>query len=415
MTLQMIICLTVVVGTFLTLLFTKTKAEIAFFSAMALLCITGVVNFEEAFSGFDSSGVLTVAVLYITIAGLKYSNALEWIVRHIMGQPKTHVRALLRLMLPVGVLSSAMSNTACTALFQDVVKIWAERLDIKPSKLLIPLAYAASLGGLMTLIGTPPNLIIANFYQQESGETLNVFATFPVAALIFIVCVCIVIVGRNLLPEREAEQKEDEIMTEMLDKRFSSRTFVSMGILVLLLVVSALDILPLTTCCLIAGMLMVITRCCTSEEAFREVDWRVLTVFAGSVCIGKAMANCGMDDMITHLIMRAGGDDPHIALLLICGVAAVMTECLSDTGCAAVFFPIAYSTAIHLGVSPVPFMIALMMSVSSSYATPIATPPNTIVYVTGGYKFSDYARLGIIMKIASLMISVFVTPLFFHF
>lgn len=414
MTTQMIITLAIVFGTFGTLLFTKTKAEVAFFVAMALFCITGVLDFEASFNGLDNSSVLTVGILYITIAGLKHSGALEWIVSHIMGQPRNHVRALLRLMLPVGLLSSAMSNTACTALFQDVVKVWSKRLGINPSKLLIPLAYAASLGGLMTLIGTPPNLIIADMYAERTGTMMNVLQPFPVAVLIFLTCIAIVILMRNFLPERaQSGDANEEMLQQSMQRTFDKRTYISIVILVAMLLISALNILPLTTCCLIAGIMMVVTRCCSSEQAYQEVDWRVIIIFAGSVCMGKAITACGLDGVITQFIESAVGNNPQLAVLLICGVACITTEFLSDTGCAALFFPIAYKTAMDLNLDPMVVMVALMMSVSSSYATPIATPPNTIVYASGGYHFSDFARIGILLKIASLLISVFVTPLIY--
>ena len=406
----------VIAGTFLTLLLTKTRPETVFFTAMAVLCVSGVLNFEDTFKGFDSSSVLTVAVLYIVIAGLKYAGALEWIVTHIMGQPKTHLRALLRLMIPVGLMSSVMSNTACTALFQNVVKIWAKRLNISASKLLIPLAYAASMGGLLTLIGTPPNLIISSLYAQKTGQAMNILTPLPVGAAILVAGVLVVVLLRRFLPTREvaADDAESEL-ARLQTKSNPRKVFISLSILVLMLILSATNTLPLETCCLGAGLLMVITRCCTGEQAYREVDWRVLIVFAGSVCIGKAIQTTGIDVLITNAVMKIAGNSPLAVLMVICGVAAVTTEFLSDTGCAAMFFPIAWSASQALQVSPMPFMLALMMCVSSSYATPIATPPNTIVYTAGGYRFADFARIGIPLKIVAYFISVFLTLAIYPF
>lgn len=410
------ITLLIMAGTFLTLLMTKVKAEFVFFTAMALLCLTGVLQFEDTFKGFDSSSVLTVAVLYIVIAGLKYAGALEWIVSHIMGQPKSHCMALLRLMIPVGLLSSVMSNTACTALFQNVVKIWATRLQMSPSKLLIPLAYSASLGGLLTLIGTPPNLIISSLYAGETGKAMNILTPLPIGFSIFVACVIVVLLLRNFLPVRTAQSGNTEELLKAMKQSGSPRKIaISLGIMVLMLVLSATNILPLTTCCLGAGLLMVITRCCSGEQAYQEVDWRVLIIFSGSVCIGKAMDVSHIDTIITHFILDTAGDNPYLVLMLVCGVASITTEFLSDTGCAAMFFPIAWESATTLGVNPMPFVLALMMCVSSSYATPIATPPNTIVYQTGGYNFGDYARLGIPLKIVAFLISVFLTTAIYPF
>lgn len=405
------------IGVFATLLLTNTKAHVAFFCAIAVLSVSGVLTIEEAFAGFDTASIITVALLFLVIAGLRYTGALEWMVSHLMGQPRNYVFAIIRLMLPVGILSSFMSNTGTTALFQDVIKKWAQKLGMAPSKLLIPLAYAASLGGLLTLIGTPPNLIIAGMYGKEYGVSMNTFAPFPVAICCLLASITVVILLRKLLPERaplEAEtveqKKEQETAKEM---HFTHKTYLSIGIMLSVLLLSALNILSLPTCCILAGIIMVLTKCCTSEQAAKEVDWNILIVFVGSVCIGNAIHKTGIDEKILQWIFDCCGTDPLMVLVMICTTAAITTEFISDTACAAMFCPIVIHASQNLGVSPVPFMIALMMAVSNNYATPIATPPNTLVYATGGYKFGDFARLGIVLKFVNLAIAVAISTLFY--
>lgn len=397
-------------GVFLTLLLTKVRAEVAFFTAMAVLCVTGVLDFETSFKGLATSSVLLVAVLFIVIAGLRYAGALEWLVSHLMGQPKTHAMALVRLMLPVGILSSFMSNTATTALLQNVVKIWSKKLHISPSKLLIPLAYAASLGGLLTLIGTPPNLIISSQYAIDTGVYMNLLEPLPVGACVMLVSVALVILMRNVLPVRDGQDDaQPDLMDVKPDKR---KTAISLVILGAMLVASSCGVLPLTSCCLIAGMLMVVTKCCTSEQAFQEVNWRVIIIFSGSICIGTAIDKTGLAKVVVDNILNLSSN-PVVILAVLCVVAAILTELLSDTGCAAMIYPIAYEAAVTLNVNPLTFVIALMMSVSNSYATPIATPPNMIVYASGGYRFADFARIGIPLKVVTLATIIGAT-LFFY-
>lgn len=408
------ITLATMIGVFVVLLVTNTKAHVAFFCAMAVLSVTGVLTVEEAFQGFDTSSILTVGLLFLVIAGLRHTGALEWMVSHLMGQPKNHAHAIVRLMLPVGFLSSFMSNTGTTALFQDVIKKWANKLGMAPSRLLIPLAYAASMGGLLTLIGTPPNLIIAGLYATETGKTMNTFAPFPVAICCLLTSVMIVILLRNLLPTREAPVSKGEEQTNSLEGiEATGHTYFSLCIMVSVLLLSALNVLSLPVCCILAGVIMVITKCCTSEQAAKEVDWNILIVFVGSVSLGSAIHKTGIDELILNGIMSVCGNNPVMVLFTICAVAAITTEFISDTACAAMFCPIAWHASQSLGVDPMPFLIALMMAVSNNYATPIATPPNTLVFASGGYKFADFARLGIILKVINLVIGISVAMLFY--
>lgn len=418
------VVIVLIVAALLTLFSNKLSPALVFFCLMAGCCILPVMSFEEAFAGMANSSVLLVGVLYIVVAGLKYAGALDWMVQHLMGQPRSYVWAILRLMLPVALISSVMSNTTTTALFKGVVQRWARVLKMQPSKLLIPLAYAATIGGLLTVIGTPPNLIISSMYTQKTGEMLNIFSPLPIAAACLIVDVCVVILLRRILPERQGVAYEDG--AELLDENGRSvrvadvpkwKTYASLAVMVTMLVVSAFNIsaFPLASCALVAGLVMMAMGCCTSQQAMNEVDWHVLIVFAGSVCLGTAISKVGLDQFIVNHLVALCQGKPLLVMVVMAVVAATMTELISDTACGALFFPIAWSAATSMGVNPVPYLMVLMMSVSSSFCTPIATPPNLIVYNDGGYRFSDYARIGVPMKICHLAtaiaMSLFIYPL----
>lgn len=406
---------------FAVLIFTKVKPALVFFVIMALLAMMPIMPFTSAFAGFASESVLLVGVLFIMIAGLKYAGALDWMVKHLMGQPKTYVGAILRLMIPVSLLSSVMSNTTTTALFKGVVQRWAQELKMSPSKLLIPLAYAATIGGLLTLIGTPPNLIISSLYAGKSGVVLNLFAPFPIAICCVMVDIAIVVILRKLLPERMA--KAEETNTELRDENGRPitsdapkwKTYLSLGIMVAMLVASACNIpgFPLASCALAAGLLMLVFGCCTAKQAFMEVDWQVLIVFAGSVGLGAAIDATGIDDKLVEALLTVCHSNPIWVMVAICVVSSFMTEIISDTACGAMFFPVAWQAASELGVDPLPILIALMMSVSSSFSTPIATPPNLLVYLDGGYQFTDYARIGLPMKLCHIATAIGATLLIY--
>lgn len=171
------ITIATVLGLFTILLATKCRSDIAFLGAIGVLFVTGVLDSKEAFAGFSSSSVITVGVLFVVIAGLTHTGVLQWIVKNLLGSPDSYAKAVTRLMVPVAVLSSFLSNTTVVALFVNVVKMWAKKLGISPSKLLIPLSYASGMGGVCTLIGTPPNLIISGLYEENTGVAMNILTT----------------------------------------------------------------------------------------------------------------------------------------------------------------------------------------------------------------------------------------------
>ena len=195
---------------FSVLLFTKLRSDLVFLGAIAILFVTGVLDAKEAFSGFSSSSVVVIGVLFVVVAGLMHTGVLQWIVKHLLGQPKSYSGAVARLMLPVAALSSFLSNTTVVALFVGIVKMWSKKLGISPSKLLIPLSYASGMGGVCTLIGTPPNLIISGLYADQTGTAMNVLATTLPGLFCLFIGVLSIIAMRKLLPDRKAPESAFE-------------------------------------------------------------------------------------------------------------------------------------------------------------------------------------------------------------
>ena len=204
------ITIVTVLGMFSVLLFTKLRSDLVFLSAIGILYVTGVLDAKEAFSGFSGTSVITVGVLFVVVAGLTHTGVLQWIVKNLLGQPNSYSKAVTRLMLPVAFLSSFLSNTTVVTLFVNIVKLWAKKLGISPSKLLIPLSYASGMGGVCTLIGTPPNLIISGLYEEKTGEAMNILTTTIPGLFCLVVGVLSIIAMRRLLPDRKASESAFE-------------------------------------------------------------------------------------------------------------------------------------------------------------------------------------------------------------
>ena len=479
------ITIVTVLSMFTVLLFTKLRADLVFLGAICFLFVTGVLDAKEAFSGFSSTSVIVIGVLFVVVAGLTYTGVLQWIVKHLLGQPKTYSKAVMRLMLPVAALSSFLSNTTVVALFVGIVKMWSKKLGVSPSKLLIPLSYDSGMGGVCTLIGTPPNLIISGLYADHTGTMMNVLATTIPGLFCLTIGVLSIIAMRRLLPDRKAPESgsEDtaEYTVEMLvpstnkyigetlgyaglldvkggrlikwhhfdnvavpiDKNefimggdhlvfagnikdilelqnthglvkgeevlnIGPKTLVSTLIMIAMVVLSALGVMPLLQCACIAAAAMLIFRCCTPNQAMKAINWDILMVFAGSVVLGLAIQKTGIAERLAFGILDVCGTNPIVVMTAICFVGTFITEFISNTAAGAMFFPIMYDAAEKLGYEPYPFLIALMVSVSSSFATPIGSPTHMLVYGPGGYRFSDFMRIGLLMNIIILAANIFI-------
>ena len=568
-----------VLAMFATLLLTKLRTDLVFLAAIGVLYVTGVLDAKDAFSGFSSTSVIVIGVLFVVVAGLTHTGVLQWIVKNLLGQPSSYGKAVVRLMLPVAALSSFLSNTTVVAMFVGIVKMWSKKLGISPSKLLIPLSYASGMGGVCTLIGTPPNLIISGLYADETGKTMNVLATTIPGLFCLFVGVLSIIAMRKLLPNRKTPESAfedtseytvellvpsdnpcvgktlgeaglfhvnggslleifhfDEVPTPVTEGEFilggdrlvyagqiadilelknshglvsadhhvfsldevdshrqlrtayvtfgssligstiakrsfekknnmtlvavarrgdridqsprdvvlqagdtllfecpprmnvdtdqlssqlhffdsdqvvnlDGKTLVSTVIMIAMVVLSALNVMPLLQCAFIAAAAMLVMGCCTPDQAMKSVNWDILMVFACSVVLGVAIQQTGIAERMATGILDVCGTNPLVVMTAICLVGTFLTEFISNTAAGAIFFPIMYEAAEKLGYDPYPFLIALMISVSSSFATPIGSPTHMLVYGPGGYRFSDFMRIGLLMNLIILAANILI-------
>jgi di/tricarboxylate transporter len=185
-------------------------------------------------------------------------------------------------------------------------------------------------------------------------------------------------------------------------------TLISSLIMIAMVAVSALGIMPLINCALIAAAAMLVFRCCTPDQAMKSINWDILIVFAASVVLGLAIQKTGIAERLAMGILDVCGTNPLVVMTAICFVGTFITEFISNTAAGAMFFPIMYEAAEKLDYEPYPFLIALMVSVSSSFATPIGSPTHMLVYGPGGYRFSDFMRIGLLMNLIILAANIFI-------
>ncbi|MGN1229242.1 MAG: SLC13 family permease, partial [Prevotella sp.] len=194
---------------------------------------------------------------------------------------------------------------------------------------------------------------------------------------------------------------------------YSSKTVLSTVIMVVMILLAALNLLPLLHSCFLAAFAMLLTKCCSIEQAERNINWKALMVFAGSICFGKAIEHTGLSEMLATWLLDICGPNPILVLTVICLVTTFATEFISNTATSAMFFPIAYDAAISLGCNPMMFCMGLMIAAASSFATPIGSPTHMLVYAPGGYRFVDFVRIGLPMNFVILIANIFIVTLLY--
>jgi di/tricarboxylate transporter len=187
------------------------------------------------------------------------------------------------------------------------------------------------------------------------------------------------------------------------------------ALLVSLVVAASVGWVSIVTAAITVGVLMVLTRCCTSAEARRSIDLQVLMVIAASFGLAKAMENTGVAADIASRIITLGGANPLIALAMVHLVTMCFAEVMSHNAAAVLVFPIAWGMADKLGVNHMPFVIAVALGASCGLATPFVYQTNLMVFGPGGYRVSDYLRLGGLLNILVLIVDVIVGPMVFPF
>ena len=597
---------------------TRLAPDLILGGALMLLLLTGVVGPEDALAGFSNEGMITIGLLFVVGAGIVETGAITWLADRLFGRSRSVFRATARMMGPTALLSAFINSTPIVAMLIPAVNDWAKHQRIASSKLMIPLSYAAILGGICTLIGTSTNLVVNGMLirvyeaQQAAGQTPNVPRGLGMFDITWVGVPCalagiiLVVAGSHyLLPNRQTTMASvadpREYTIEMLvepdspligksieeaglrhlsglylaeiyrdgivlpavgpeerlrgndhlvfvgivdsmvdlqkmrglvpatnqvfkldsprsqrclieavastscpvvgktirDGRFRSlynavviavarhgerlpgkigdivlragdallleahpsfvaqhrnsrkfylisrvensnppryeRRAIALTILLAMVFVvtlseswgaikitlggDTLDFGKITMLkgAMVAATLMVFTRCVHIDEARRSIDWQVLVAIACALGIGRALENSGVANVITGGIAQSVQENPHLALAAIYLVTLLITEVITNSASAALMFPFALSMSQHLGTDVRPFVLCVMIAASAGFATPIGYQTNLMVYGPGGYRFSDYLRIGVPLDLLVGTVAVIVIPLAWPF
>ena len=582
----------------------RIRMDIVAMMVVVALAVSGVITPAETVSGFGQSIVVMIAGLFVVGEGLFRTGIAASAGRLLLRLGGTNEVRLLLLMIPmVAGLSAFMSSTGAVALFIPVVLSMCRKASLSPSRMLMPLAFASLIGGMLTLIGTPPNVIVSGQMAAAGLAPFGFFDFTPIGALIVLVgTLYLVFVARHLLPVGKAPESEhphlkefaerygitnhlhkikvpktseligknvvdaglrthyeitlfairrsgklvssllpvlaqtkiaagDTLMAygspeaigrlcaeqslvsegfpagettklhqefgvaevllrprtgligntikdgrfrekfnlsvigirrdnepmiaafngtplaqgdtllvaggwryieQLKDKRDfviletpaemhdapsrSERAPVAIVIMLAMLVLMVSGALSSLSAILLACFAMIALGCVTMDEAYKSLNSTSLVLIAGMLPLALAMKKTGgLDLIVEQLISIAGGDGPLILCAGLFIFTSVFSQFISNTATTVLVAPIALAAAQGLGINPEPLMMTVAIAASTAFATPIASPVNTLVLAPGNYRFIDFVKVGLPLQVLAMLITLTVTPMIFPF
>lgn len=589
MTFEMGMVLAILITALILFMTERLSADIVALLVLITLGATRLVDPDKLFTGFANPAVITVGAVFVIGEALYQTGVADIMGAYVLKfAGSSEVRLIALLMAATGILSAFMNNVGATAVFLPVAIGISRQTKIPVSKFLIPISFASLMGGNITLIGTPPNILAADILRQSTGQTFNFFDFTPMGILILLLgIIYMAVAGRHLLPShpeadlaqsysareyvseirvlpnsplagktmiesrfgeaydltivgliRHAEtvltiRRNDKIQaddillvkgrldkllqvrnnqglqieaevkhTEQADLKSREATIVevvlntnstlegqslkeirfrerfrltvlalwrhghyvdkplsdeplrpgdvllvqgrrdfvnlvrdSADFLVLepvplenrrtaqaplalaiffgLLLVVIMEWLPISLAGVVAAMLMVLLGILNVEEAYNAIDWRSIFLIAGMLPLGLAIESTGTAKFLADTVVtNLAGFGPMVILLGLYVLAALLTQSLSNAAAIVLIGPIAINIARALGVDPRAFMMAVVIAVSNDYLTPIGHQSNTLVFGPGGYKFSDYTRVGVGLTLTYLILVAVALPIF---
>lgn len=488
-------------------------------SGAILFMCTGILTPKEMLEGFSNKGMITVALLFLVSEGVRRSGILEELLRRVLPQKRGEsvFKIQFRMLPPVAFLSAFLNNTPVVVIFAPMVKRWAEKHGVSPTKLLIPLSFATIFGGLCTLIGTSTNLVVHGMILDSGMEGFKMFELGKVGIIFAVLgLIYIFVVSPFLLPERRENRDEAAIEEQqvqglhrvevvlgarfpainkriidfdftrkygatIMEIRRSGQTYLihdmrneyfrngdtlvlladdsfmanwgdssfflmvangkdtepqlgkhkrrlAILLLVLMIVGATVGELPVVKEALpgvkldmfffvcIVTFIMAWLNIFPARKYTKYISWDILVTIAAAFAISRAMQNSGMADAVAAFAVNLSKNSSPVVLLgVIFIITSTFTELMTNNAAAALCFPLSLSIAEHMGVSPMPFFVAICIAASASFCTPIGYQTNLIVQGVGNYRFSDFVKIGLPLNILALVVTVVFVPMFWPF
>ena len=386
------------------------------------LTITGVLDAKTAFAGFVNSNVILCVAMFIVGQALFETGMANKIGSLVTRFAKTERQCIIAVMVITGTMSGFLSNTGTAAVLIPVVIGIAASSGFSRGKLLMPLVFAAALGGNLSIIGAPGNLIGTNALNELGIETG--FFEYIGVGLPMLVCgiIYFALFGYKLLPDnKNLSTLEDD---QFAPKDFSDvpqwKQIASLVILIVSIIAMIFEKqigVKLHVSASVGAIILILTGVISEKQALRSIDLKTVFLFGGSLALASALETTGAGTLVADTIIHALGDNPSpfVLLLVIWLVTCALTNFMSNTATTALMVPIAVALAQGVGADPRAVVVATVIAGSCAYATPIGMPANTMVVGIGGYSFKDYVKAGLPLIGVSFVICMVLLPILFPF
>ena len=415
----------------------KVRADVVALAGAAVLLITGVVRPIQVQSAFASPAIVTLASLFVIAYAMELSGLLDASIRGLVALCRRIGRLGLWIVIALaGGASAFLNNTPVVVLSAPVVREAAKSLRLSPKCFLMPLSYAAVLGGTCTLIGTSTNLLVNDMAAVAAQPKFGIFEITPVGVAVALAGGLYLLLFSERLIKSDVPSGEPST-AELEDGRdvglagaqvgtaraFAAerpfrplKAFASLAIFIAAITLAALNIAPIAASAFAGAVLLILLRVITADEAYSGLRPDVLMLIAGMLVLGIALRVSGVaETATTALIGNVDRLRPLIALISVYGTTLLATELLSNATVAVLFTPVAVSMAEALHVNPRPFLVAVMVAGSAAFATPFGYQTNALVYQMGRYNYLDFVRVGLPLNLITWAAAIVAIQMYFPF
>lgn len=384
------------------------------------LILTGVLDSKTGFAGFVNTNVILFVGMFVVGGALFETGMANKIGGVVTKFAKTERQLIVAVMIITGVMSGFLSNTGTAAVLIPIVIGIAAKSGFSRSRLLMPLVFAAAMGGNLSLIGAPGNMI-AQSALEEIGLKFGFFEYGLVGLPILIVgIVYFALFGYKLLPD--AKDGRDGVFDEEADYSNVPMWKQNLSLIILAAVIVGMIFedhigVKLYVTSSLGAILLVLTGVMSEKQAYKSIDMQTIFLFGGTLALAAALESTGAGALIADTVIGLLGENasPFTLLFVVLLISSALTNFMSNTATTALLVPVSLSIATGMGADPRAVLMATVIGGSMAYATPIGMPANMMVLAPGGYKFRDYTKAGLPLMILALIVSLILLPIFFPF